>query len=35
LGALPPTELRRRLRNAIEQHIDHVAWNRALIEQAE
>ncbi|MFI5090772.1 MAG: hypothetical protein ACHP7P_12005 [Terriglobales bacterium] len=31
LDALPPTELRARLRKAINEAIDHVAWNRALV----
>jgi len=36
LDALPPTELRRRLRAAIEGVIDHEAWDRAkLVEQGQ
>ena len=36
LDALPPTELRARLRRAIERLIDHEAWDRAkLVEQAQ
>jgi len=36
LDALPPTELRRRLKQAIDQVIDHDAWNRAkTVENAE
>jgi hypothetical protein len=31
LDALPPTELRARLRRAIEKVIDHSAWDRALM----
>ena len=36
LDALPPDELRRRIRKAIESHIDWEAWSRALaVEEAE
>jgi hypothetical protein len=36
LDALPPDELRRRVREAVESHIEWEAWGRALmIEQAE
>jgi len=36
LDALPPGELRRRIRKAIESHIDWEAWSRALaVEEAE
>jgi hypothetical protein len=36
LDALPPDELRRRVREAVESHIDGEAWNRALaVEKAE
>jgi hypothetical protein len=31
LDALPPTELRARLKDAIEDVIDHDAWDRALV----
>jgi hypothetical protein len=36
LDALPPDELRRRVREAVESHIDGEAWTRALaVERAE
>jgi hypothetical protein len=36
LDALPPTELRRRVEEAIESHIDRARWERLrLVEQAE
>jgi len=36
LDALPPMELRRRLRQAIDEVIDHEAWDRAkLVERAQ
>jgi len=36
LDALPPDELRKRIREAIEAHLDREAWNRALrVEQVE
>jgi len=36
LDALPPTELRRRIRKAIEQLIDKTLWDRAvMVENAE
>jgi hypothetical protein len=34
LDALPPTELRRRIREAIESRIDYEAWNRAMLVEA-
>jgi hypothetical protein len=36
LDALPPNELRRRIKEAVEELIDQDAWSRALVvEQAE
>ena len=36
LDAIPPTELRKRIRDAIEQHIPKVEWDKLqLVERAE